>query len=149
MRHAFHAFCAVLLALAMAGAMPEPSQAGGYRSHRHADKIVTTRRYVRDPVRIKTRIRYVDDTRVVKRTRLIRENRVIVHVQPVIKRDVIVHRQNTVIRNVTLRKVKTVHRVKREYRHEVVNRYVRGRVRVVNEYRTIRGHHRKRLSYRD
>ncbi len=94
---------------------------------------------------------------MVKRTKLIQENRLIVHVRPVINREVVVHRQNTIVRNITLHKVNTTQRVQPEYHHEVVNRYVSGSVRHVNEYRNVRGVNcncgydggSERVSYRD
>jgi hypothetical protein len=86
-----------------------------------------------------TRQRVVDHTRVVRNTRLVQENRLIVHVQPVVNREVVMHRQNTVVRNITLHKVNTTTRWQPEVRSEVVNRYVGGSVRYVNEYRNVRG----------
>ena len=59
--------------------------------------------------------------------------------QPVINREVVVHRQNTVVRNITLHKVNTTTRWQPEVRGEVVNRYVGGSVRYINEYRNVRG----------
>jgi len=144
MKHISKAFYGALLVIGLAGVAPEPAAANG--SHwdtvcncRRPDSQYTTRRYVREAPRVITHHRVVNHTKVVKRTRLVQENRLIVHVRPVIKRDVIVHRQNTLVRNITLHKVNTINKVREEYRHETVNRYVQGSVRVVNEYRNVRG----------
>ena len=111
---------------------PEPALAAG-GTHwdtvcncRRPDSEYTTRRYVREAPRVHTHQRIVNHTNVVKRTRLIQENRLIVHVRPVINREVVVHRQNTIVRNITLHKVNTTNKLREEYRHETVNRYVRG-----------------------
>jgi len=144
MKHLYKAFYGALLVLGLASVAPEPVFAGGYHwdsvcNCRRPDSEYSTRRYVREAPRVVTRHRVVDHTRVVRNTRLIQENRLIVHVQPVINREVVVHRQNTVVRNITLHKVNTTTRWQPEVRNEVVNRYVGGSVRYVNEYRNVRG----------
>jgi hypothetical protein len=141
----YKAFYGALLVLGLAGVIPEPAQAGdGYHwdtvcNCRRPDSEYNTRRYERAPTRVNTHVRYVDHTREVKKTRLIQENRLIVHVRPVINREVVVHRQNTVVRNITLHKVNTTNTLREEYRREVVNRYVPGGVRYINERREVRG----------
>ena len=145
MKQMYTAFCGALLVLGLAGMTTEPALAnGGYHwdaacNCRRPDAQYTTRRYVLDAPRVHSRTRVVNHTRVVMRTRLIQENRVIVHVRPVINREVIVHRQNTIVRNITLHKVNNIYKLRKEYRHETVHRYVRGWVRVVNEYHNVRG----------
>lgn len=143
MKHLHKAFYGALLVLGLAGVIPEPAQAGTYYDSvcncRRPDSEYNTRRYERAPTRVNTHVRYVDHTREVKKTRLIQENRLIVHVRPVINREVVVHRQNTVIRNITLHKVNTTNKLREEFHNETVNRYVPGGVRVVNEYRNVRG----------
>ncbi len=144
MKHLCKAFYGALLVLGLAGVTPIPALAGGYHwdtvcNCRRPDSQYTTRRYVHLPRQVHTRVRVINRTRVVRRTRLIQENRLIVHVQPIINREVIVHRQNTIVRNITLHKVNTTAKFRNVYRHEVINRYVRGSVRVVNEYRNVRG----------
>jgi hypothetical protein len=139
------AFYVALLLLGLATVAPEPALANrGYHwdaacNCRRPNAEYTTRRYVVEAPRVHTRTRVVNHTKVVKRTRLIQENRVIVHVRPVINREVIVHRQNTIVRNITLHKVNPIYKLRKEYRRETVHRYVRGWVRVVNEYHDIRG----------
>ena len=144
MKHMYKAFYGALLVLGLAGVTPIPALADG--SHwdtvcncMRPDSEYNTRRYVRAPTRVNTHTRIVNHTNVVKRTRLIQENRLIVHVRPVINREVVVHRQNTVIRNIPLHKVNTTNKLRDEYHHETINRYVHGWVRVVNEYRNVRG----------
>jgi hypothetical protein len=159
MKHLYQAFYGGLLVLGLAAVTPQPALAkDGYHwdslcNCRRPDAQYTTRRYVLEAPRVHTRTRVVNRTKVVKRTRLIQENRVTVHVRPVINRVVIVHRQNTIVRNITLHKVKNIHKLRKEYRHETVHRYVRGWVRVVNEYRNVRGVNcncgRAQVSYRD
>ncbi len=143
MKHMYKILCGALLAIGLANIVPTPASAGTYYDSvcncRRPDSQYNTRRVVRAPARVRTHTRYVDHTRVVKRTRLIQENRLVVHVQPVINREVIVHRQNTVIRNITLHKVNTTNKLRREARHETVNRYVNGGTRVINERREVRG----------
>jgi len=144
MKNVYKAFYGALLVLGLAGITPEPALAGGTHwdsvcNCRRPDSEYSTRRYVREAPRVHTHKRIVNHTNVVKRTKLIQENRLIVHVRPVINREIVVHRQNTVVRNITLHKVNTTNKVREEQRHEVVNRYERGSVRVVNEYRNVRG----------
>jgi hypothetical protein len=145
MKHVYKAFYGALLVLGLAGISPEPALAEG-GTHwdsvcncRRPDSQYNTKRVVREAPRVRTHERIVNHTNVVKRTKLIQENRLIVHVRPVINREVIVHRQNTVVRNITLHKVNTTNKLREESRHETVNRYVRGSVRVVNENRNVRG----------
>jgi len=145
MKHVCKAFYGALLVLGLAGVIPVPALANG-GSHwdtvcncMRPDSEYNTRRYVREAPRVHTHQRIVNHTNVVKRTKLIQENRLIVHVRPVINREVVVHRQNTVVRNITLHKVNTTNKLREENRRETVNRYVRGSVRVVNEYRNVRG----------
>jgi hypothetical protein len=145
MKHMYKALYGALLVLGLAGVTPVPALANG-GSHwdtvcncMRPDSEYNTRRYVRAPTRVNTHTRVVNHTNVVKRTKLIQENRLIVHVRPVINREVVVHRQNTIVRNITLHKVNTTNKLREENRHETVNRYVRGSVRVVNEYRNVRG----------
>jgi len=163
MKHMYKALYGALLVLGLAGVTPVPALANG-GSHwdtvcncMRPDSEYNTRRYVRAPTQVNTHTRVVNHTNVVKRTKLIQENRLIVHVRPVINREVVVHRQNTIVRNITLHKVNTTQRVQPEYHHEVVNRYVAGSVRHVNEYRNVRGVNcncgydggSERVSYRD
>lgn len=135
--------CGGLLVIGLANIVPTPASAGTYYDSvcncRRPDSEYNTRRVVRQPTKVHTHVRYVDHTKEVKRTHLQQENRLIVHVQPVINREVVVHRQNTVIRNITLHKVNTTNKYRAENRHEVVNRYVQGGTRVVNERREVRG----------
>jgi hypothetical protein len=145
MKHMYKALYGALLVLGLAGVTPVPALANG-GSHwdtvcncMRPDSEYNTRRYVREAPRVHTHHRIVNHTNVVKRTKLIQENRLIVHVRPVINREVVVHRQNTVVRNITLHKVNTTNKLREENRRETVNRYVRGSVRVVNEYRNVRG----------
>jgi len=145
MKHMYKALYGALLVLGLAGVTPVPALANG-GSHwdtvcncMRPDSEYNTRRYVREAPRVHTHERIVNHTNVVKRTKLIQENRLIVHVRPVINRTVVVHRQNTIVRNITLHKVNTTNKLREENRHETVNRYVRGSVRVVNEYRNVRG----------
>jgi hypothetical protein len=137
------AICAALALVGFALIIPTPAAAGTYWDSvcncRRPDSEYNTRRVVRAPAAVNTRVRYVDHTREVKKTRLIQENRLVVHVKPVINREVVVHRQNTVVRNITLRKVNTTNRVQVENRNETVNRYVQGSTRYVNEVRNVRG----------
>lgn len=143
MRHLHRLLAGALLVIGLAGIVPTPASAGTYWDSvcncRRPDSEYNTRRYVRAPARVNTNVRYVDHTREVKRTRLIQENRLVVHVKPVINREVVVHRQNTVVRNITLHKVNTTNKTRVEHRREVVNRYVPGSIRVVNEVRRVRG----------
>jgi hypothetical protein len=144
MKHMYKALYGALLVLGLAGIAPVPALANG--SHwdtvcncMRPDSEYNTRRYVREAPRVHTRHRIVNHTNVVKRTRLIQENRLIVHVRPVINRTVVVHRQNTIVRNITLHKVNTTSKLREVNRYETVNQYVRGSVRVVNEYHNVRG----------
>jgi hypothetical protein len=143
MKHMSKAFCGALLVLGLAGVTPALANGGTHWDAscncRRPDSEYTTRRYVREPVRVHTHKRIVNHTKVVKRTRLVQENRLIVHVRPVINREVIVHRQNTIVRNITLHRVNPIHKLYKIHRHEIVHRYVRGSVRVVNEYHNVRG----------
>ena len=144
MKHLYKALCGALLVLGLAGVAPEPVFAGGYYwdsvcNCRRPDSEYNTRRYVREAPRVVNHERIVDHTNVVRRERLIQENRLIVHVQPVINREIVVHRQNTIVRNITLHKVNTTTTWRPEVRTEVVQRSVPGSVRVVNEYRNVRG----------
>jgi hypothetical protein len=140
----YKAFYGALLVLGLAGTAPEPVFAGGYHwdtvcNCRRPDSAYQTRRYVREAPRVVNHERVINHERVVRRTRLIQENRLIVHVRPVIHREIVVHRTNTVVRNITLHRVNTTNAWREEGRHEVVNRYVGGSVRYVNEYRNVRG----------
>jgi len=143
MKHLYKLLAGALLVIGVAGIAPTPASAGSRWDSvcncMRPDSEYNTRRYVRAPARVNTRTRYVDHTKEVKRTKLIQENRLVVHVRPVINREVVVHRQNTVIRNITLHKVNTTNKTREEFRREVVNRYVQGGVRVVNERREVRG----------
>jgi hypothetical protein len=143
MRTISQAICAALVLIGLAAIVPTPASAGTYWDSvcncRRPDSEYNTRRVVRAPASVNTRVRYVDHTREVKRTKLIQENRLVVHVKPVINREVVVHRQNTVVRNITLRKVNTTNKVEVVNRNETVNRYVQGSTRVVNEVRMVRG----------
>jgi len=141
----YKALSGALLVLGLAGVTPVPALADG-GSHwdtvcncMRPDSQYTTKHTVREATRVRTHERVVNHTNVVKRTRLIQENRLIVHVRPVVDRTVVVHRQNTIVRNITLHKVNTTNKLRVENRHETVNRYVRGSVRVVNEYHNVRG----------
>ncbi len=145
MKQMYKALSGALLVLGLAGVTPIPALANG-GSHwdtvcncMRPDSEYSTKRTVREATRVRTHHRIVNHTNVVKRTKLIQENRLIVHVRPVIDRTVVVHRQNTIVRNITLHKVNTTNKLRVENRHETVNRYVRGSVRVVNEYHNVRG----------
>jgi hypothetical protein len=145
MKYLDKALYAALLVFGLAGITSQPARAAG-GTHwdaacncRRPNAEYTTRRYVLEAPRVHTRQRMVNHTKVVKRTRLIQENRVIVHVRPIINREVIVHRQNTIVRNITLHRVNAIYKLRKEYRHETVHRYVHGWVHVVNEHRNVRG----------
>lgn len=143
MKHLTSLIGGALLVFGLAIIAPAPASAGTYYDPvcncRKPDSEYNTKRVVRGAPRVNTRVRYVDHTREVKRTHLRQENRLVVHVQPVINREVVVHRQNTVVRNITLHKVNTTNKTRVEHRNEVVNRYVQGGVRVINETRQVRG----------
>jgi len=144
MSNLYKAFYGALLVLGLASVAPEPVFAGGYHwdsvcNCRRPDSEYTSHRYVREAPRVVTHERVVDHTRVVRNTRLIQENRLIEHVRPVIHREVVVHRTNTIVKNIVLHKVNTTNRYRDEVRNEVVNRYVGGSVRYVNEYHNVRG----------
>lgn len=143
MKHLAKAIGAAVLMLGVYAGTPTPAAAGTYYDPvcncRKPDHQFNTRKVVRGPAQVNTRVRYQDHTKVVKRTKLVQENRLVVHVKPVVNREIVVHRQNTVVRNITLRKVNTTNKVRVEHRNEVVNRYVAGSVRHVNEVRNVRG----------
>ena len=145
MKHVYKELFGALLVLGLAGVIPEPALAAD-GTHwdtvcncRRPDSQYHTRRYVREAPRVLTHQRVVNRTNVVRHTKLIQENRLVVHVRPVINREVIVHRTNTLVRNITLHRVNTTNKLREERRHEMVNRYERGSVRVVNEYHNVRG----------
>jgi hypothetical protein len=144
MRSVYKVFYGALLVLGLAGVAPEPVLADGYHwdtvcNCRRPDSEYNSHRYVREAPRVVNHEHVVDHTRVVNRTRLIQENQLIEHVRPVINREIVVHRTNTVVRNITLHRVNTTNRYREEVHNEVVNRYVGGSVRVVNEYHNVRG----------
>jgi hypothetical protein len=143
MKTIYQVFGGALLLIGLTNIVPTPASAGTYYDSvcncRKPDSEYNTRRVERAPAQVHTHTHYVDQTREVKRTHLVQENRLVVHVRPVINREIVVHRQHTVIRNITLHKVNTTNKLREEYRHEVVNRYVQGGTRVVNEQREVRG----------
>lgn len=137
------AFYGALLVFGLLAALPVSAHAGSYYDIRckcmRPDVEYNTRRVVHAPAVVRTHRHIVDHTNVVRRTRLVQENRLVLHVQPVIDREIVLHRQNTVVRNVTLHRVNRIDKTRAEFHREVINRYVPGTTRVLNEYYEVRG----------